>query len=267
MFMRCLVPVLLMACGTTAKPGVGLEPVDVCALPTGSSSLSLEVDGVPRSAVVRRGAKASGAAPLLFVWHGFGGTAERFVGAVRPETYWDDAIVVAPQGLGRTFEEFGDRERPGWQVEVGEHGDRDLALFDAVMAELRPCIDPDRVYSTGFSNGGFFSNLLGCVRGEVVDGIAPVGGGGRFPGECGPKVPALIIHGAQDEVVPFTMGEDAARHWAAHNGCPPAEPVQDGGCALYDCEADVRFCSFEGKHNWPGTAAAQVASFLRASES
>jgi poly(3-hydroxybutyrate) depolymerase len=183
---------------------------------------------------------------------------------------WEDAIVVAPQGEPRTFEQFGDRARPGWQVMKGELGDRDLAFFDAMVADLesRGCLDRDRVYSTGFSNGGFFTNVLGCNRGDVLAAIAPAGGGGPFERECKQgALPVLVTHGREDQVVEYAMGEGSFQYWTAHNGCSADARAPANACAdAPGCPegAAVRMCSLAIGHEWPADQAARTTEFLRA---
>src|SRR5262249_17804991 len=156
---------------------------------------------------------------VVFAWHGWGGDPNNVVNAVQPDRHWPDGVVVAAQGLERTLHELDPRfrgaSRPGWQILASEHGGRDLAFFDPLLAhpERPGSADPKRVYSTGSSNGGYFSNLLGCVRGNKLAAIAPIGGGGPFPLKavpCGPAVPVLIIHGLRDRVVPISQ---AAASW------------------------------------------------------
>jgi polyhydroxybutyrate depolymerase len=180
---------------------------------------------------------------------------------------WNDAIIVAPQGAPRTFEQFGDRARPGWQIDEGDLGGRDLAMFDALVGELerRGCLDRRRVYSTGFSNGGFFSNVLACHRGDVIAAAAPVGGGGPFS-PCTAKVPIMITHGRADEVVAHEMAEQTFGRWIGQNGCDAGARPPASGCAdAPGCPADaqVRMCSHDMGHVWPDGQSERVTEFLR----
>lgn len=226
----------------------------------------MDAGGHTRRAQVRVGANVRGPAPVLFVWHGWGADPGRMMRMVAPHKHWDDAIVVSSQGLPRSFEIFGARREPGWQVQAGEHDDRDLVYFDALLAELdrRYCIDRKRLFTTGFSNGGFFSNLLACERGSIIAAAAPVGGGGPEPDRCTTKVPVLVTHGRRDRVVPFEMARDSFEAWSRHNGCETtAVPTQ--GCAnAGSCDADVAACVHSGGHLWPATTAASIAKFLKA---
>ncbi len=79
-----------------------------------------------------------------------------------------------------------------------------LALVDELVASYS--IDPDRVYLTGFSNGGLLAYRLACESDRFA-AIAPVGAtlvGGvrracadlraRHPRGCGPRCPARRRH-------------------------------------------------------------------------
>ena len=48
------------------------------------------------------------------------------------------------------------------------------ALIDHLSAEL--CIDTDRVFASGYSNGGMFVHRLGCALGEHLAAVAPMHG-------------------------------------------------------------------------------------------
>jgi len=65
-------------------------------------------------------------------------------------------------------------EETGWQWEAGQHGDRDLAFFDAVLAAMKKTgrVDERRIYAAGHSNGGIFVYLLWAVRGDVFAAFA-----------------------------------------------------------------------------------------------
>ncbi len=245
------------------------EPT-TCALAAGDHELRLTVGELERRWLVHVGSAIELPPPVVFVWHGFGGNAGNAMRSLDPARTWDHGLVVAPQGEPRTFEQFGARARPGWQVAEGELGDRDLAFFDALVAELaaRGCIDPRRTYSTGFSNGGFFTNVLACHRGDRLAAVAPTGGGGPFVPRCeGPALPVLVTHGRNDEVVAYGMAEATFAAWAKHNGCaadarPPANGCADAsGCPK---DAPVRMCSLDVGHAWPAEQASRTTEFMRA---
>lgn len=135
------------------------------------------VDGVTREGLVAIPEKAKESpSPLIFVFHGHGGTAKHAARTFHLHTDWPEAIVVYLQGLntpGRLTDPEG--KKPGWQHKAGEQGDRDLKFFDVVLKALHEeyQVDDKRVYSTGHSNGGSFTYLLWSERGEVFAAMAP----------------------------------------------------------------------------------------------
>ncbi len=156
----------------------------------------------------------------------------------------------------------------GWQIVPGELGDRDLAFFDALLEDVsaRYCIDRAHVTSAGFSNGGFFSNLLGCVRGERLAAIAPVSGAGPIGNPpCGGPVPVLVQHGRRDAVVPFRAGRASFDGWAQRNGCEETGADAEQGCrAAAGCAAETRLCATDAAHTWPSGTSERMVDFLRA---
>ena len=176
---------------------------------------------------------------------------------------------MAPQGRPRRLPGLGNERRAGWQLQAGELGDRDLAFFDALLAALSEqyCIDRSRVYSAGMSNGGYFSNLLGCQRSRDLAAIAPTAAGGPHPESCSGPVAALITHGRRDDIVPFRSARESLAVWARQNGCAMPEDLPDQGCvALAGCSKPTAFCAHRGGHVWPGDASAAIVRFVRALE-
>lgn len=252
--------------GASAEPdgdGLGLS----CPLEPGRSMREITVGGRARRVVVEVGARAgkSGPAPVVFFWHGWGGEAGGILDWIGASRQWPEAVFIAPEGLRRRFPGKGSRSRPGWQIASGEFGDRDLAFFDALVADLSrlPCLDTRRFVSTGFSNGGYFSNLLGCQRPGVLAGIAPVGGGGpREP--CETPVPTWIAHGKGDRVVPLSEGRDSFSRWQKTNGCDGAAVDRDGCLVAPGCARETVLCTFPGRHTWPMVLTPEWSRFLAA---
>lgn len=239
-----------------------------CSLKAGQRAHRLNVDGQSRTYLVTVGPNAvrQTSAPLIFVWHGFGSSAGTATAIFEPNAYWPEAVVVAPQGLRRTFEQFGAIEHEGWQIHSGELEDRDLHFFDAMLRALKTdyCVDDRRIYSTGFSNGGFFSNVLGCRRDKLLAAIGPVGGGGPFGPTCGAPISVMITHGTVDRVVPYKLAVESQQRWAKHNGCAEVGyPPKQGCLSAERCNADVVICSFAMGHRWPKGTTARLVEFFK----
>jgi len=102
-------------------------------------------------------------------------------------------IVVSPQCLAGT-----------WWTEMI---DSLAALLDDVQS--RYAADPNRVYLTGLSMGGFGTWTLACRYPERFAAIAPIcGGGDWFLAERLKNMPVWAFHGAKDPVVPLKESRD-----------------------------------------------------------
>ncbi|HZO73046.1 MAG TPA: PHB depolymerase family esterase [Ktedonobacteraceae bacterium] len=217
--------------------------------------------------------------PLVLYLHGAGGTA---AGEDRNSGFTalaeqDNFIVVYGQGLpdaitGQTF----------W-ADVGpiDYGIDDVHAVNLMLDDLQNkfCIDPHRIFATGFSSGGGMSNMLSCRLANRIAAVAPVSGNFyTIPGGCHPSRPisVLNIHGTADALLPyngFSPDLDPSwplppipqwlQEWAGRDGCNPAPQVflhtpqvmgeQWTGCQ--DGTAIVHYRIEGGGHSWPGPLA------------
>lgn len=165
------------------------------------------VDGVERQAIVYPGSKGPGA-PVVFVFHGHGGTAQNVARRFRIHELWPEAVVVYMQGIpGVVGIRDPDAARNGWQKSPGQAGDRDIKFFDAALERTQKKYngDPNRVYVLGHSNGGRFVNVLWSMRGDKLAALCSgAGPGGRLIENAPPK-PVYIIGGEKDPLVPFRI--------------------------------------------------------------
>lgn len=224
------------------------------APPAGRQTIQVGTQQRQRQYVVRLPAEFDNTRPrpVVFGFHGFGGDAASQERTTELAANWPDAIGVYGEGLLRTFPTFPGAMGQGWQIFPGEFDDRDVLFFDAVLARLKAqyCINPRRVYATGFSNGAFFSHVLGCVRGAVIAAIGPRAGGVlNCPGRV--RVAVVISHGTADNVVPFSFGTGARNLWLRRNGCSAGAVPYAAGCEISrECASDrqVAFCQWPGTH-------------------
>ena len=93
------------------------------------------------------------------------------------------------------------------------------ALLDAVEEEFR--VDPDRVYVTGLSMGGYGTFALAAAQPERFAAIAPVcGGGSRSDARRIARIPTWVFHGAKDETVPLSASAEMVEAIARFDGSP-----------------------------------------------
>lgn len=163
------------------------------------------VNGADRQAIVVISPRANtDSTPVIFVFHGHGGTMENIFASTRFDRLWPEAIIVCPQGLP-TAGQLTDREglNNGWQRTPGDMNDRDIHFFDAILHSLfdNYLISRKRIYAMGHSNGGSFTYLLWALRGNVFAAIASSGAvAGKFSYLLKPK-PAMHIMGETDPLV------------------------------------------------------------------
>jgi polyhydroxybutyrate depolymerase len=240
-----------------------------CHLTPGHATPQGEVPlGEVRRYDARVGAKAVAPAPVMIVFHAWGGRESALKNRLDPDRYWPEAVLIAPVGLHRMLPEAGPRRRPGWQFVQGEYGDRDIAFFDALLEDVseRFCIDPDRVTLSGYSNGGAFANLLACLRSEKIAGIAPVSSSGPPDGlVCHGSVPVLVQHGRDDDVIPLRDGLHSFGRWARYNACEaPPDDLPRGCTEAVGCAVPTRFCLTLFGHGWPTGTSQRIVEFLGA---
>ncbi len=214
--------------------------------------LSIDVDGAQRTYVLSVPSESRKARPLLFAFHGSGGTGKELRGYIGFEDVAEsEAIVVYPDGEGRQ-----------WDLDTPAATNKDIAFFDALVAEIeqKHCVDESRVFATGFSNGAYFVNQLGCRRGAaVLRAIAPHAGGGPFGSggdydangelKCAGAPPAVMVfHGTDDGAVSIAEGEKSVQHWRKADGCSSATtPRSPSPCVAFEsCKNDVVFCKIPG---------------------
>lgn len=94
-----------------------------------------------------------------------------------------------------------------------------LEILDAVTAEHRT--DPDRVYLTGYSMGGFGTWELAIARPDLFAAIVPVCGAG-IPAAAGniATLPTWAFHGAKDTNVPVAGSRQMIAAMKAAGGHP-----------------------------------------------
>lgn len=228
------------------------------------------VDGVLREAlmVVPEGATKQ-PVPVIFAFHGHGGTMQSAARSFPLADFWPEALVVYMQGLktpGKLTDPDG--TRPGWQHGAEDQGGRDLKFFDAVLASLRAeyKVDENRIYSTGHSNGGGFTFLLWAERGELFAAVAPsASSGGRYMRGIKPK-PVLHIAGEADELVKYSWQVMTMDYLRRLNGCGEGVAWElDENCTFYPSASGTPVVTaiHPGGHGFPKQAPEVIVKFFK----
>lgn len=176
-------------------------------------------------------------------------------------------LVICPQGTK------GPNGRLGWPSGGPIHPTRHDTLFVSdllTQAQSRFCIDPARIYATGFSNGGGMTATLACQLDGRIAAFAS-DSGSYFPLKDGrvPARPAPILeaHGTGDRTVPY-LGRAAIdllatpvwlEQWARRDGCRATPQTRTLATGLIDetwlgCRDGVALEHLRltgGGHVWP----------------
>jgi len=238
------------------------------------------VDGEKREALVFAPTSDSAVKrPLVFAFHGHGGTMQGAAQLMHIHTTWPQAIVVYPQGLTHRPSPIDQQgNRPGWEVEAnqsaGNVGNKDLDFFDAMLARMRQkyLIDDDRVYATGFSNGGVFSYLLWAERSKVIAATGEVAGRLWDSEHLTQPRSILAIAGLVDTTDPYAMQAasiESARQadHATGNGhdCPVPNAAVGTKCTFFPSttQTPVKTLIHTGGHVYPDWAPSELVAFFK----
>ncbi|MEM9718703.1 MAG: T9SS type A sorting domain-containing protein [Bacteroidota bacterium] len=216
--------------------------------------------------------------PLMFNFHGYGGSAIGHMNGTGMKSVADTAgfILVCPQGSlfsGSTH----------WSVGSWTNGSTadDLGFTEAIIDTLASTytIDLNRVYSCGYSNGGYFSFELACQLSHRIAAIGSVGGkmSSETYNTCSPThpTPVVSIHGTADNVVTYYTSEpvnsknvaEVNEFWRRYNNTDQEAIVEslpnlntaDGSTVEYQvysngdkCTSVAHYKVIGGGHDWPG---------------
>lgn len=152
--------------------------------------------------------------PVLLNFHGFGGNAKDYINYesdFRDVAEQEGVILVYPQGsLLSGFSHWNAAP----MAEDNKSNTDDIGFIELLIRNLQQdlSVDPNRIYATGFSNGGMFSYALGCFTEGLIAGVAAVSGLQLNLEDCSPSHPisVLIAHSTTDDVIPYTGSSGVA---------------------------------------------------------
>ena len=152
--------------------------------------------------------------PVLLNFHGFGGNAKDYINYesdFRDVAEQEGVILVYPQGsLLSGFSHWNAAP----MAEDNKSNTDDIGFIELLIENLSEdlSVDPNRIYATGFSNGGMFSYALGCFTEGLIAGVAAVSGLQLNLEDCSPSHPisVLIAHSTTDDVIPYAGSSDVA---------------------------------------------------------
>lgn len=258
--------------GDTGQPVVCPTP----ALSSGDETRTITVGGKSRTFILHVPAAYTGSEPkpLIVDFHPLGGSGmSQRGGSPYPAQVDAEGVIMAfPSGMSGPS---------GGAWNVGPccvSGVDDVEFARALVADIQKdaCIDPKRIYATGFSMGGGMSHYLACHAADLFAAVAPA----AFDlleenvTTCNPArpIPVVAFRGTSDGVVPYNGGysavvsgmpitflgaTDTQKSWADMNGCTGTAAPFGTGCTQYStCDAgvSVTLCTKQGGGHDQGDA-------------
>ena len=228
--------------------------------------------GSQRQFLMYEPVQRTGAVPVMYFLHGLGDNITRCEAemgfAELADAYgW---VILVPQALSV-------QNTTMWNVGFGGTADDAgflLALLDSLQDAGR--VNPDSVFFTGFSLGGFMTHKMAIEHGDRITACAPVSGLITFAlADEVPVAPVRMmhIHGTADDVVGWNGGsayfgsigisvDSLVRYWTEWNGCTSDADIDSLPNRVGDGlrfvrhsygggEADFRLIEvIGGSHNW-----------------
>jgi polyhydroxybutyrate depolymerase len=183
---------------------------DECYLNTNAQTLVH--DGIDREYIiyVPNSYDGTSAVPLLFNFHGFGGSASEFINDadMRAEAEANSFILVYPQG---SCLNGASHWNPCPIDGDNKSSADDLGFVEALVNEVSSqyTIDLERIYAAGYSNGGMMAYGLANYKSNLIAAIASVSGSMLdCIGSTSHPIPVLHLHGTSDGVIPYDGSND-----------------------------------------------------------
>lgn len=228
----------------------------------GATTVSAETvsfGGRSSNLVVPTGYDAGTPAPLVLLLHGYAGSGagqDAYMGfsAISDEFGF---LMLNPDGL---VDGGGSRYWTATDACCNFYGSSvsDSDFLAGLIGEVQSLynIDPNRVFITGHSNGGFMSYRMACDHADLVAAIASMAGA-TFdnPASCAPFEPVhvLQIHGTLDDTILYGGGSilgtaypsaaGSVDRWNTYNGCSgvadPSTPSIDIEISLPGDETSI----------------------------
>jgi polyhydroxybutyrate depolymerase len=149
---------------------------------------------------------ASRPMPVVLGFHGGGSLPQRLalVTEFNTSAEQENFIVAYPTGIDQNWSD-------GRESKTLPNAD-DVAFTAAVISDLQITrnIDSQRIYATGYSNGGILTHRLACELSDKIAAFATVAANIATPiaNTCQPgrPVPVLTINSPSDLIMPWTGG-------------------------------------------------------------
>lgn len=245
------------------KPRIASIAIVLSVLTTVASAqtVSMKIAGVNRSVIMYAPSSGLSKPALVLVLHGLNGDGA----GMRSSTQFDKVadrerfVVAYPNAVGGTWDYAGAKN--------------DYAFLKAIIdtAVSRHGVDRERVYVTGFSQGGGEAVYAAFNYPDVFAAVAPVSSVGSGAPTPRRPVPILLTFGTKDLYTPATFMASVAS-WVKFDSCK-GNPVVTRPYPSTNAKSVVTRIAYEncaqgtqvvvdsiqgGGHEWPNNTATKV---------
>jgi polyhydroxybutyrate depolymerase len=221
-------------------------------------------------------------APLIFAFHGYGGSAKGIIefSKMNPVADKYGFAVCYPQAV------LGDDNKNSWNAGYSNPDVDDVNFLSTLAKHLQKefSLSSSNTFCTGMSNGADMCYVLACQSPDVFSAVAPVAGCMMESTylACNPSkpIPVFEIHGTDDNITLWNGDADYSEvyggykgiretfdFWIKKNNCSISEKdiLPDGNTAdksfivreKYSGGVDNNevwlYTIVGGKHDWPGS--------------
>jgi len=263
--------------GTPAEPGgppmiSGALVPEQCPLPDdpgpGDHTMWVQHDGMTRTYEVHVPAGYDSAipTPLVVGLHGFASSGEDYalLSGMNVVSEQEGFIAIYPSGFAGSWNAV---DCCG-AASVAGLDDVGFVIEAVKNASSRLCLDTERIYLTGASNGGMLAHRLACEQADMFAAVAVVSG--QMPASfCMPSrpIPMVAFHDAMSDEFTYEAGEEGFLTWVSLNGCT-GQPIRTDHVGSFcdtfetcDGGANLSFCTLDPVTGfWPDAETAWCSS-------
>ena len=228
----------MLSCGQDEKSSEAVEATKI--LTSKTIVIDQQIDGqmVSRPVIIQAPAAPDTATkyPLVFAFHGRGGTNNYWVKTLRQFTDTGAFIGIYPQG-----------HLNSWNLGPEPSTADDVAFVNTLVETMLTYtnIDSEKMFAIGSSNGAGMVNTL-AAKTQHFKGVAPVASQLIASIDISSQTKAVSIfqvNGGQDDVIPIDGGErfghsffsayESAQKWAVQFGCDvtPTQTTKAGNAS------------------------------------
>ena len=236
-----------------------------------NNAQSIVHDGVNREYVlyIPNSYDGTSSVPVLFNFHGFGDNASDYMNNadMRAVAESDTFILVYPQG---SCLDGSSHWNPCPTGGDNKSTVDDVGFVESMISEISSQynVDMERIYATGYSNGGMMAYGLANYKSDLIAAVASVSGAMLdCIGSTSHPMPVVHLHGTSDGVLPYNGSSDWSSaqstldHWINFNNTittPIASSDNSGGMTIEhyvydqgDSSVSVEHYKFTGgDHVW-----------------